>query len=209
MLPRFVFGSSWIGDQLQRCVGRVLVDRCDRRDLVADEAHFVERERVLVRRPRNDAVLDRHVLARDDRVHTRQRERFRSVHPLHQCVSVRRAQRLRVQHSGQHDVVRIHRSTGGFGESVDLAVRLADDLKSLVFKRSRRFVAPGCTGAVLVACTHGRCSLERASASFCAASLACFCASSALMRCASHERGAGATPIDSATASSTASKICV
>jgi hypothetical protein len=174
-LARVVVGVQQLvldADQLERRVGRVLVERRDRGDGIADEAHLVDRERVLVLRPGDHAVLDRQVAPADHRVHARQRQRSRGVDAPDPGVRVRAAQRLRVQHARQGDVVGVDGGTRGLVQRVDLAVRLADDVE----------LAPGRSDAVLVARAHQR---------------------------ASQARGAGATPSESAIASSTASKICV
>ena len=70
-----VGGQLLVGDvdQVERGDGRVLIDRRHRRHPVADVAHLVHAERVLVGRPRDDAVGGGHVAAGHDRVDTLQR----------------------------------------------------------------------------------------------------------------------------------------
>ena len=63
-------------DQVHRVERRVFVDRGDGRDGVADEAHFVYAERVLVLADGQNAVRNRQVPARDDGDYAGQRERF-------------------------------------------------------------------------------------------------------------------------------------
>ena len=121
-------GSYSTSIEIERVEGRVLVDRRDGRDRIADEAHAVGAERVLVLRDGKDAERDRQVLARRDRDDAGRGERLRDVDRDDARVRDLRAQQLAVQHPRQHQVVgelRLARCT--FAGAVDLRVGAADD----------------------------------------------------------------------------------
>ena len=113
-------------DEAQRLRGGVLVDRGDGGDPVPHVTDPVHAERILVRRPRNDAVANGHVLAGDHRMYAVQRFSARGVDGQDACMRVWATQNLAVQHPGQGDVVRVRRPSGRFGETVDLPLWLSD-----------------------------------------------------------------------------------
>jgi hypothetical protein len=97
-------------DQLERVARGVPVVGDDKGDLLALEAHLVGGEhRLHVRgqRRRPGEVERLEVLAGDDRVHLRVRERLGGVDRHQAGVRHRRAQDRAVQHAGQHDVVEV------------------------------------------------------------------------------------------------------
>ena len=112
-------------DERQRPDRRVLVHRRHRRHPVADVAHPFHAQRVLVGRPGDDAVANRHVAARDDRVHALESESPGSIDGEDAGMGMRAAQDLRVQHPGERDVVGVRRLARGLGQPVHLALRLA------------------------------------------------------------------------------------
>ncbi len=107
-------------DELQRPVRHVLVDRGHGRHLVADVAHPVDAQRVLVRRPGDDPVRRRHVPPRDDGVHALQRLGAARVDRHDPRVRVGAPEDLAVQHARKRDVVGVDGPTRGLVEPVDL-----------------------------------------------------------------------------------------
>jgi hypothetical protein len=122
-VERFVLDD----DGVERAGRRVFVHGRDGGNGIADEAHLVHRQRRLVLRPRDDAVARRQIAAGDRRVHARHRQRLRDVDALDARVRVRAPERLGVQHARQLNVVGVDRLTGRFGQTVGLALRLADN----------------------------------------------------------------------------------
>ena len=114
-------------DEVERVERRVLVDRRYGGDRVADEAHAVRAERVLVLGDRENPERDRKVLARGDGHDARSRQRPRNVDRDDACVRDLRAQQLAVQHPRQHHVVGELRLARHLGRGVHLGVRAADD----------------------------------------------------------------------------------
>jgi hypothetical protein len=119
-------------DQLQRLGRGLLVDRDHRGHRVADVAHALARERMLVLRHRHDAVGDRELGAGEHQVHARMRLRARNVDRLDQRVRLRRAQQLAMQHARQDEVVGEARLADRLGAAVDAAARLADRVEALL-----------------------------------------------------------------------------
>ena len=113
-------------DQREGRVGGVLVDRRDRGHPVAHVADLVDAQRILVRRPGDDAVGGGHVPARHHSVHAFERLGPGGIDGDDAGVGVRAAQDLAVQHSGEADVVGVAGATGTLGASVDLAHRATD-----------------------------------------------------------------------------------
>ena len=113
--------ESFLRDQL--AVGR------DRRDRVPHVAGLLLAQRLLVLGPRDDAVVLGQILAGDDRVDPRHRERRGGVDRADAGVGVGAAQELRVEHAGQRDVVGVDRAPGHLRQAFDLAVALADDVE--------------------------------------------------------------------------------
>ena len=119
-------------DQAEGAAGGVLVDGRDGGDLVPDEADLVDGERRLVGRPRDHAVARGQVRSGDHRMDPREVLRALRVDRDDARVGVGAAQRLRVQHARQLDVVGVDGRAGRLRVAVDLAVRLADDLELAV-----------------------------------------------------------------------------
>ena len=93
-------------DEVERLERRQLVAGDHGGDRIADEAHAVDRQRVLVLADRQDAVRDREVLAGQHEVHARGApRRARDVDPHDARVRQRRAQQLAVHHPRQHHIV--------------------------------------------------------------------------------------------------------
>ena len=113
-------------DEVHRVEGRVLVNGRDRRDGVADEAHALDAQRVLVLTDGEDAVGDGQVLARDDGVDAGERERLRRVDALDARVRLGRAEDFAVEHARQRDVVGEARLAHALRARVHLAEGLAD-----------------------------------------------------------------------------------
>ena len=134
-----------------RLLGGALVDRRHAGHLVADEAHVIGRERLLVVRPGDDAVLEGQLVAGQRRDHARQLEGLADVDAADARVGVRRAQQLGVQHARKGDVVGVDAGPVGLGDAIDLGEAVADAhgtisvtvcaLESLAAARS------DCTGA--------------------------------------------------------------
>jgi hypothetical protein len=114
-------------DHGQSIGGGALVGRGEAGDRVADVRDLVEAERVLIARPRDDAVGHRHVPARAARDDARECQRLREVDREDPRVRVRRAQDARVQHAREREVVGEHRRARDLAPAFDLAVALADD----------------------------------------------------------------------------------
>ena len=113
-------------DERQRLVRRPLVDRRDTGDGVSDMAHLLHRQRRLVLRPGNDAVLCRQLRADQRRHHARMRQRGAEVDPADAGVCVRGAEDLRVQHPRQRDVVGVDPGAVGLRDTVRLGKARAD-----------------------------------------------------------------------------------
>ena len=142
-----------IGDRLQRLVddveqverlgGRQLVARDDQRDGIADEAHLVHAERVLVLAHRQDAVRDRQIGAGQDQQHAGMRRRAGGIDRDDARVRERRAQQLREHHARQDEIVRVLGLTGGLGAAVDPPPRKADDARARHGRRPRGSTGTG------------------------------------------------------------------
>ncbi len=103
-------------DEVERLGRRLLVARDDRGDGVADEAHAVAAERLLVLADRQDAERDRAGPCRSGRACTpgRAAARAASMRAMRAC-GTGRAQELAVQHARQHEVVGEARLAGDLG----------------------------------------------------------------------------------------------
>ena len=117
----------------QRPVRGVLVHRRHRRHAVADVAHPLHAQRILVGRPGNDAVADRHVPARDDGAHALERQRPGGVDGDDAGVRVDAPQDLAVQHAREREIVGV----GG------LAGRLRQPLHLALWPSDQREAGPG------------------------------------------------------------------
>ena len=115
-------------DQVERLECRQLVAGDDGRDRIADEAHAIDRERMLVLADRQDAVGDGEVLAGQRQVDARMRQRARHVDAEDARVRHRRAQQLAVHHPRQHHVVGEPGLAGDLRAPVDAAAGRADDV---------------------------------------------------------------------------------
>ncbi len=118
-------------DQTQRLGGRLFVLRHDCRHRIADVAHALGGQRMLVLRHRHDAEGHGEILARQHQVHARMRPGAFDVDRLDQRVRMRRAQQLHVQHARQLQVVGVAQLPGHLGAPVDAAARMADDIEFL------------------------------------------------------------------------------
>ena len=116
-------------DEPARVPRGLLLGRRDRDDGVADEAHLVGTERVLVLAHRQDAERRRHVLARQHALDAGQRLGLRGVDLDDLGVRHGAAQQLHVQHARQRHVVGELRQARDLAARVDLADRLADVLE--------------------------------------------------------------------------------
>ncbi len=112
---------------LARGARRAFVARCHRRDGVSDVADLVQRQGVLVAGPGDDAVLQRHVLARDDGVDAVERLGSAGVDRQDLRVRVGRAQQPGVEHLRQGDVVGVLSEPGHLCVSVYAPVATSDD----------------------------------------------------------------------------------
>ena len=113
-------------DEVERGDRRVLVHRGHRRHPVADVAHPVDAEGILVRRPRDDAVGRGHVAPGHHRVDARGGLGPRRVDGDDARVRVRAAQDLGVQHAGEPDVVGVAGPAGRLRQPVHLPHGAAD-----------------------------------------------------------------------------------
>ena len=105
---------------------RVLVDRRDGGDRIADQADLVQAQRVLVLADRQDPEGDRQVLPGEDRENPRHLRGLRGVDADDARVRDRRSVQLAKQHPGQDDVVGELRHPGALGEAVHLSDGGAD-----------------------------------------------------------------------------------
>ncbi len=121
-------------DQVEGLGRGLLVHRDHRGHRVADVAHALARERMLVLGHRHDAVRDREIGAGEHQVHAAVRLRTRGVDRFHHRVRVRRAQQLRVQHARENEVVGEELLADRLGAAVDAAARLADGVKRSAVK---------------------------------------------------------------------------
>ena len=108
-------------DPLERRIRRVLVDRRHRRHRVADEAHLVDAERVLVAGPGDDPVRGRQVPSGDDTVHAIQRLGLARVDGDDSGVRLGGAEDLPVQQPRQDDVVRVDLASRRLAQPLDPA----------------------------------------------------------------------------------------
>ena len=114
-------------DEIERLGRGLLVLGDHRGQRIADVAHVLRRERIFVLADRQDAEGDREVLAGEHQVHAGMGLCLLNVNFLDQCMRMRRAQKLHVQHARQHDVVRKARLAGDLGAAIDPAARLTED----------------------------------------------------------------------------------
>ncbi len=110
-------------------VGGVLGQRRHRRHRVADEAHLVGAERVLVLGDRQDAEGHREVAPGQEAQHARHPRGRRQVDAGDARVRHRRAHEAQVDHAGKGEVVGIARGAGDLGAPVHPPERLADDVR--------------------------------------------------------------------------------
>jgi hypothetical protein len=113
-------------DQVERAVGGLLVDGRHGRHRVADVADAVRRERVLVRRPDDDAEGDRHLGTHHGGVHPGERLRLTGIDGYDAGVRVGRPEDLAVQHPREGDVVGVACAPGALGEAVRLPLPRPD-----------------------------------------------------------------------------------
>ncbi len=118
-------------DQSERLGGRLFVFRDHRRHRVADIAHALRRERVLVLRHRHDAEGDGEIAAGQHQLHARIALRARDVDRFDQRVRMGRAQQLRVQHARQRHVIGVAQLARHLGAAVDAPPRVADHIEFL------------------------------------------------------------------------------
>ena len=129
-------------DQLQRVLGRVSIDGCDRRHRIADEPYGVVEgvtavlgdllDFVVVLLPAGNpagAPHDLAVLVRDDGFDAGQRARLRRVDADDPRVRMRTAQHACVQHSRQPDVAGVLRFAGDALYRVDARCCVAHDIQ--------------------------------------------------------------------------------
>ncbi len=116
-------------DQIERRGGRLFAGRGDGSHGVADEAHLVEAERVLILRHGKDSERDRQVLPGEHGDHAVQAFSRAGVDADDLRVGLGAAEQLAVQHAGEHQVVGELCDAGDLGDRVDLAQGLADDPK--------------------------------------------------------------------------------
>ncbi len=109
-----------------RLVGRVLGDRRHRHDRVADEAHPVGAERVLVLGDRQDAEGLGHRLAGEEAEHPGDLPGAAQIDAADAGVRHGRAHQLHVRHAREDQVVGEQRPAGHLGAAVDAPERLPD-----------------------------------------------------------------------------------
>ena len=93
---------------------------------IADEPHLVDGQRLLVLRPRDDAVALRQLGPDERRDHARHLQRLGEVDAEEPRVRDARAHGLRVQHARQREVVGVDGGAGGLEPPFELALALAD-----------------------------------------------------------------------------------
>ena len=117
-------------DRVTRGGRDLLLGRGDRRDRVADVAHFLVLEGALVLRHRQDAELDRQVRAGDHGLDAGDPARGGSIDREDARVGMRAAKDLAVERTGQQHVVGVDGATGHLGRSVNLGQRLPNDAQA-------------------------------------------------------------------------------
>ena len=152
--------------QPQRLVRRPLVDGGDAGHGIADVAHFLHRERRLVLRPGDDAVLERQLGADQRRHHAGQRLGGARIDAADPRVRVRGPEDLRVQHPRQRDVVGVEPGTVGLRPAVRFGKAGADAHGTI----SLTVCAFESLGAARSDCTGARWAGARRPAATCTAS---------------------------------------
>jgi hypothetical protein len=138
------------GDRLQQpilhidereCLGGGLLIAGDyRSNRIADIAHMVGRERILVLGDRQDTERIRKVLAGQHEMHTGMLHGARYIDRFDHCMRMGRSQQSAMQHARQHDIIGKSRETGDLGATIDATARLADDIEFSLRCRAHRRV---------------------------------------------------------------------
>ena len=138
---RFVVGRSFVDtanrsqfavvhlNEAARIPRSLFFGRGNRDNRIADEAHVVRTQRVLVLADGQDPERRRHVLTGQDALHARQRRRLRGIDVREFRVRHGAAQQLHVQHARHRQVVGELRQPADFAAGIDLADWLANVLK--------------------------------------------------------------------------------
>ena len=116
----------------------VLGQRRHRRHRVADEAHFVGAERVLVLGHRQDAERHREIAPGQEAQHARHEGGRRQVDAGDARVRHRRAHQPQPDHAREGEVVGVARGAGDLGAAVHAPEGLADDVGLPRGRRLRR-----------------------------------------------------------------------
>ena len=122
-------GSYSTSIKIHRIESHVFIDSGNSRDRIANEANFVDAERVFILADRKNAIRDRQVFAGDNCKNARQRQRFRRVDVFDERVRHMTAQDLAEEHARQNDVVGELRLANTLRARINFAKRLADDIK--------------------------------------------------------------------------------
>ena len=136
-------------DQFQRLGCRLFVFRDHCRHRIADIAHALGRERVLVLRHRHDAVGNGKIAPGQHQLHARMAFSARDVDRFDSSVRMRRAQQLRVEHARQREVVGVAQLARHLGAAVDAAPRMPDDIEFLPGAHAHDLVSPTVVSLIL------------------------------------------------------------
>ena len=139
-------------DQVERRRRGLLGGRGDRGHGIADEAHLVHAQGVLVLADGEDPERDREVLPGEHRLHTVEALGSGRVDPEDTGVWMRAAQQPGVEHAGQGEVVGEFGRARDLGDGVHLAVRLSYDAETRALLIPGHTATPGARSRPLRAC---------------------------------------------------------
>ena len=127
-------------DQVECLVGDPFVGGRDRGDGIADIADLFSGQRLLILADREDAELDRQIIAGEHGQHARVRPSARRVHVDDASMRVRTAQDAPVDHARQRQVIGELGLPADLGKCIGLYQRLPDDRQFLCGWRHRASV---------------------------------------------------------------------
>ena len=134
--------------ELQRLFQNIGIERGDCRYRVADVAHLVNRQRVLILAGGQDAIFARQILAANHGQHARQRQRAACIDGENARVRVGRAQQASIDHARQHNIIGVEGATGHFAIGINLGARRTNHFVGRVGDRSHQ---PGLAQRLLLA----------------------------------------------------------